>query len=320
MPEDDAMPSLVDAGWRTLGFGDDDDLEVGPLAFGCWRFVGTDVAKGQALVEAALDLGMDLVDTADIYGRGWGGGGFGESEELLGKVLAAAPELRDRMVLATKGGIREGVPYDSSARLPGAGVRRLAAPARRRRDRPLPGAPPGSVRPPARCRRGARWPGGGGQGPHRRRLQPHARSGRGARRVPGGAARLHSARILRRPPRAPARRHPRSGHGPGLRRAGLEPARRRPPRRVGDVDRRQHPPELVAILDELAAREKASTAATIALAFVLALPFRPVGPRRHPRHPAVPSGSARRSGPRGPPRPRRLLPHRRRPPKAVALP
>jgi predicted oxidoreductase len=115
MPDDDALPSLVDAGWRTLGFGDDDDLEVGPLAFGCWRFNGSDVAKGQELIETALELDMNLVDTADIYGRGHGGGGFGESEELLGKVLAAAPELRDRMVLATKGGIREGVPYDSSA-------------------------------------------------------------------------------------------------------------------------------------------------------------------------------------------------------------
>ena len=106
------LPSLVDPSRRSLG----PDLIVGPLAFGCWRFVGTDVAKGQALVETALDLGMDLVDTADIYGRGWGGGGFGESEELLGAVLAAAPSLRDRMVLATKGGISAGVPYDSSAR------------------------------------------------------------------------------------------------------------------------------------------------------------------------------------------------------------
>ena len=114
MADDHDLPSLVDSGWRTLGFGDDDDLEDGPLAFGCWRFVGSDVAAGQELVETALDLGMNLVDTADIYGRGHGGG-FGESEELLGKVLAAAPELRDRMVLATKGGIREGIPYDSSA-------------------------------------------------------------------------------------------------------------------------------------------------------------------------------------------------------------
>lgn len=114
MPDDLDLPSLVDAGVRTLGFDDDTDLEVGPLAFGCWRFTGTDAARAQELIETALALEMTLIDTADIYGRGHGGGGFGESEELLGRVLAAAPEMRDRMVLATKGGIREGVPYDSS--------------------------------------------------------------------------------------------------------------------------------------------------------------------------------------------------------------
>jgi predicted oxidoreductase len=84
------------------------------LAFGCWRFVGTDVTAGTELIETALDLGMDLIDTADIYGLGFGGAGFGAAEELLGKVLAASPGLRDRMVLATKGGIVPGVPYDSS--------------------------------------------------------------------------------------------------------------------------------------------------------------------------------------------------------------
>jgi aryl-alcohol dehydrogenase-like predicted oxidoreductase len=114
VPEDLDLPSLVDAGARTIGFDEDTDLEVGPLAFGCWRFNGTDVAGARELIETALELDMTLVDTADIYGRGHGGGGFGEAEELLGKVLAEAPELRDAMVLATKGGIREGVPYDSS--------------------------------------------------------------------------------------------------------------------------------------------------------------------------------------------------------------
>ncbi|MEZ5231001.1 MAG: aldo/keto reductase, partial [Acidimicrobiales bacterium] len=43
----------------------------------------------------------------------WGGTGFGLNEEILGKVLAAHPGLRDRMVLATKGGIRPPVPYNS---------------------------------------------------------------------------------------------------------------------------------------------------------------------------------------------------------------
>jgi predicted oxidoreductase len=89
--------------------------EVGPLAFGLWRFTNADVAAAQGLLEAALDAGMNLVDNADVYGFDWGGTGFGSVEEILGSVLAVAPALRDRMVLATKGGIRPPVPYDSSA-------------------------------------------------------------------------------------------------------------------------------------------------------------------------------------------------------------
>lgn len=88
--------------------------EVGPLSFGQWRFVGHDLGTATGLVETALDLGMNLIDTADVYGLDWGGTAFGQAEELLGSVLAASPGLRDRMVLATKGGIRPPVPYDSS--------------------------------------------------------------------------------------------------------------------------------------------------------------------------------------------------------------
>lgn len=89
------------------------DLEVGPIAYGCWRFAGTTTADAHAKVEAALDRGMTLIDTADIYGVD-SPAGFGGAESLLGDVLAAVPALRDRMVLATKGGIVPGVPYDSS--------------------------------------------------------------------------------------------------------------------------------------------------------------------------------------------------------------
>ncbi len=102
--------SLVRTAPRTLGsLG-----EVGPLSYGLWRFTSDDVAAGQGLLEAALDAGMNLIDTADVYGLDWGGSGFGSVEEGLGRVLAAAPALRERMVLATKGGIRPPVPYDSS--------------------------------------------------------------------------------------------------------------------------------------------------------------------------------------------------------------
>lgn len=90
-------------------------LEVGPIAYGLWRFVGNDVKAARARIEAALDAGMTLIDAAAVYGLDWGGSAFGESETLLGKVLADAPALRNRMVLATKFGIIPGIPYDSGA-------------------------------------------------------------------------------------------------------------------------------------------------------------------------------------------------------------
>ena len=87
---------------------------VGPLSFGLWRFTDGDPARGQLLIETALDAGMNMIDVADVYGFDWGGTGFGQVEENLGAVLAAAPRLRDRMVLGTKGGITPPTPYDSS--------------------------------------------------------------------------------------------------------------------------------------------------------------------------------------------------------------
>jgi len=96
---------------RSLG---QSGLEVGPLAYGLWRFVGTDIRSATQRIETALEAGMTLIDVAAVYGLDWGGKSFGESEALLGKVLAASRGLRSRMVLATKFGIIPGVPYDSS--------------------------------------------------------------------------------------------------------------------------------------------------------------------------------------------------------------
>lgn len=104
--------SLVNAETRVIG---ESAFEVGPFAYGLWRFTTPDVGVAQGIVETALDVGMNLIDAADVYGFDWGGTGFGTVEELLGKVLAQAPVLRERMVLATKGGIRPPIPYDSSA-------------------------------------------------------------------------------------------------------------------------------------------------------------------------------------------------------------
>ncbi len=103
--------NLVNATPRRLGA---DGPEVGPLGYGTWRLTADDDATNCALIETAVDAGMNLIDTADVYGLDHGGTGFGQNEERLGAVLAAKPELRDRMVLATKGGIMPPLPYDSS--------------------------------------------------------------------------------------------------------------------------------------------------------------------------------------------------------------
>ncbi len=100
--------SLIDSSPRPIG-----SFDVGPVGFGCWRFTHSSTDEAIAIVEAAIGAGMNLIDTADVYGLDWGGTGFGLNEEILGKVLAARPGLRDQMVLATKGGIIPPVPYNS---------------------------------------------------------------------------------------------------------------------------------------------------------------------------------------------------------------
>ena len=86
---------------------------VSSIAWGMWRFCGADVNAAQARVQAALDAGVTLFDTADIYGPD-NGEPFGAAEALLGAVLKQAPALAKQMVIATKGGIEMGVPYNSS--------------------------------------------------------------------------------------------------------------------------------------------------------------------------------------------------------------
>ncbi len=91
-------------------------IAVSPIAWGMWRLAedGRSAADAAKLVNEALDAGITLLDTADIYGFN-GTDGFGDAEALLGEVLASEPGLRGRMVLATKGGIMPPLPYDQSS-------------------------------------------------------------------------------------------------------------------------------------------------------------------------------------------------------------
>lgn len=92
----------------------DSGIEVAPLGWGMWRLGDAVDASVRSRVEAALEAGCTLFDTADVYGYRKGIG-FGTAESLLGEVLREAPQLRAHMVLATKAGIAPPIPYDSSA-------------------------------------------------------------------------------------------------------------------------------------------------------------------------------------------------------------
>jgi aryl-alcohol dehydrogenase-like predicted oxidoreductase len=65
-------------------------LCLGAMMFGAWG--NTDHEDSIRIIHAALDAGINFVDTADVYARG-------ESEEIVGKALAGR---RDNVFLATK--------------------------------------------------------------------------------------------------------------------------------------------------------------------------------------------------------------------------
>ncbi|WP_079509633.1 aldo/keto reductase [Mesobacillus jeotgali] len=71
------------------------DLYVSEIGLGCMS-LGTDFSKAQAVVEAALEEGINYFDTADLYD-------FGENEKIVGKALH---QFREQVVIATKAGNR----------------------------------------------------------------------------------------------------------------------------------------------------------------------------------------------------------------------
>jgi aryl-alcohol dehydrogenase-like predicted oxidoreductase len=72
-------------------------VALGTWAIGGWMWGGTDERESIATIRSALDRGINVIDTAPVYG-------FGRSEEIVGKAIAEA-RLRSRVVLATKVGL-----------------------------------------------------------------------------------------------------------------------------------------------------------------------------------------------------------------------
>ena len=80
----------------TLG---QDDKELSEIVLGMMRIEDKSVKEVEELVETALSVGINAFDLADIYGRG-------RCEELLGIVLKNRPDLREKMWIQSKCGIR----------------------------------------------------------------------------------------------------------------------------------------------------------------------------------------------------------------------
>lgn len=70
---------------------------LGTWAIGGWLWGGTDERQSIDTIHAALDAGLNLIDTAPVYG-------FGRSEEIVGKALQEHGR-REDVVLATKAGM-----------------------------------------------------------------------------------------------------------------------------------------------------------------------------------------------------------------------
>ena len=80
----------------TLG---QDDKELSEIVLGMMRIKDKSVREVEELVETALSVGINAFDLADIYG-------IGRCEELLGLVLKNRPDLREKMWIQSKCGIR----------------------------------------------------------------------------------------------------------------------------------------------------------------------------------------------------------------------
>jgi aryl-alcohol dehydrogenase-like predicted oxidoreductase len=73
-------------------------VAIGTWAIGGWMWGGTDEAESIATIRAAFERGINIVDTAPVYG-------FGRSEEIVGRAIAEG-RLRSDVLIATKVGLQ----------------------------------------------------------------------------------------------------------------------------------------------------------------------------------------------------------------------
>lgn len=96
---------------RSIG---DSTLRIAPLALGGNVFGWTaDEAASFAILDAFVDAGGTMIDTADVYSAWVPGNQGGESESVIGRWLKRGPSKRDKVVIATKVGFMAGLAPDT---------------------------------------------------------------------------------------------------------------------------------------------------------------------------------------------------------------
>src|SRR5690242_2331543 len=85
-------------------------IGLGTWAIGGWMWGGSDEADSLATIRTAIEHGINLIDTAPVYG-------FGRSEEIVGKALALDGR-RGNALIATKVGLdwRGGKPFRNASK------------------------------------------------------------------------------------------------------------------------------------------------------------------------------------------------------------
>ena len=199
----------------------DSGISVAPLALGGNVFDWTaDEAASFAVLDAFVDAGGMMIDTADVYSAWVPGHKGGESEALIGRWLKRDPGKREKVVIATKVGFSAGLAPESigpacDASLERLGVETIDLYYQHKDDEDVPlAASLGEFEVPARA----------GQDPSDRHFQLHRGPRRRSRRD-GAALRLHAAS---RAPAVVQYGRARSVRGRAARRGDPQRARRLP--------------------------------------------------------------------------------------------
>lgn len=78
------------------------NLQVPNVAVGCMRINGLELKQAEEFVQTSLELGANFFDHADIYGGG-------ECETIFSEAVHMSPQVREKLILQSKCGIRSGM-------------------------------------------------------------------------------------------------------------------------------------------------------------------------------------------------------------------